>query len=933
MSVKKPFLFLLLFLLVISMSAWSQTTTGSMRGVVNDAEDKPVPGATVTISSDALIGQTRTTYTNEAGVFRFPSLPVGDYTVEVSMEGFDKVQAQNVEVGLDATANVPMNMRMSTVAESITVQGETPLLDTTEVGFSTSYKNEMLEEVPTQRQMADLIQVAPGMSVDVGDSGSARTIAFGSNRQSSSWNIDGVEVSGPETGAAWWTVNPDVIEEIDVKGVGAPAEYGNHLGAVFNVVTKKGGNDFHGQASYFYQNDALTDTNVELPDSPFVFHREKFRNFASQLGGPIVKDKVWFFGAFQYYRAASTDPGNDPAFAPLSKSDQYDLKVTGLLGKKHELNGFVHQEVFDGPDAPSPFWTTSALSHEGGKNPAWGGGLTSTLTDNMLMELKYAGWWSSDLHDSQTGSFEEPFADYDSPDGQPRYSGGVGPWNGYTWDYETWRDQFNGKMTYYADNFLKSQHEFKFGVQWSKGVAQTNAVSVGPTGSYLYKYGGYLYRGVQDPYQYGGISNDLGFFLDDTVTVNDRLTLNWGVRFDHNTGNIPEYDRLTVGEPSFTPAGKFTKTGETIPGVDVVDWNLVSPRVGFTYQPRADGRSILHASFGVYYDHNVIGNWDAPAPDLPTFRLYSVDPVTLQNIELIDEITSSNTEFDPDLKAPTTLQYAIGFDHQLSNTMAAGVQYVYKDTKDLVGWQILGGTWEQVTGVDPFTGREFTLLSQVENPTLRKSNDPGNFPGSEGLDYAQKYHGVVLTLDKRFSDKWGLNASYTWSRSTGLIPRMLSQQQFNPFYGNKDGADPNNFINADSFLQGDRPHMFRVQAVFFRLPWDLTAATSVELSSGRAHNRQFRFGGLGQGTAIVIMEPAGDPLRFSPIQNVDVQVGKRIYVTEDVAIRLEAWVYNLLNSDQELSFNSLRLQEAGTTFVPDTWVQPRRLQLRVGFQF
>ncbi len=106
--------------------------------------------------------------------------------------------------------------------------------------------------------------------------------------------------------------------------------------------------------------------------------------------------------------------------------------------------------------------------------------------------------------------------------------------------------QAKAKATYYAQSFLKSQHEFKMGFQYSKGSAVTN-LGIGPQGTYLYSYYGSLYRAVQDPYQYGGVTQDVGVFVDDNVTVGDRLTLNLGVRYDHNTGNIPDYDRLTSG--------------------------------------------------------------------------------------------------------------------------------------------------------------------------------------------------------------------------------------------------------------------------------------------------------------------------------------------------------------------------------------------------
>ena len=237
-----------------------------------------------------------------------------------------------------------------------------------------------------------------------------------------------------------------------------------------------------------------------------------------------------------------------------------------------------------------------------------------------------------DLQTSPTGSFDPYFINYLPEDGgPPRYSGG----SYYPFDYRTGRDQVNGKVTHYAENFLKSQHEFRFG---DRGEALTDASAAGANGfyeynGYGYNYGTYqyqynLYRSYQLPFQYGAITKDLGLFLDDTIHVGDRLTLNVGVRFDHNTGNMPEFQRLAVGTPSFTSVGNFVETGETVPGFDVMTWNKVSPRLGFVWQTRADGRSVIQGSFGVYYDHNVSGNWDWPSPSVTPFEIFQFNPVT-----------------------------------------------------------------------------------------------------------------------------------------------------------------------------------------------------------------------------------------------------------------------------------------------------------------
>ena len=212
---------------------------------------------------------------------------------------------------------------------------------------------------------------------------------------------------------------------------------------------------------------------------------------------------------------------------------------------------------------------------------------------------------------------------------------------------------------------------------------------------------GNLFRAYQDPFQYGGINNDLGFFVDDTVNVNNKLTLNLGIRFDHNTGHMPEFEILTIGQPSISTVGNFKKTGQRTSEVSVLNWNLISPRFGVVYQLRDDARSIIQGSFGVYYDHNVSGNWDYPPPGLGTFAVYKFNDVTRQFDIPHEEILPENIAINPDLRAPRTLQYSLGYEHQIGQSMAFGTQYVHKTTKDLVGWEILGGIYDEVPFVDP----------------------------------------------------------------------------------------------------------------------------------------------------------------------------------------------------------------------------------------
>ncbi len=500
----------------------------------------------------------------------------------------------------------------------------------------------------------------------------------------------------------------------------------------------------------------------------------------------------------------------------------------------------------------------------------------------------------------------------------------------------------NSKISYYADKFLRSQHEFRFGVQWSRGTADS-LTAAGANGFYTYSFYGYQYRVYQEPYRYGAITHDLGIFMDDTVTVSPRLTLNLGVRYDHNTGDIPSYQNLAVGTPSITEVGNFINVPGSSASVHMMTWNKASPRLGFVWQMKEGGKSVLNGSFGVYYDHNVSGNWDFPSPSVTDIQIFQFDPVT--NSKVGDPIYSQSfgNAIDPNIQPPRTLQYSLGYEQQVSDSMAIGAQYIYKDTKDLIGFEINGGLWEPHPFTDPFTGNQYTLLDLVENPTVVKGNFFGDFCDHiEGdatasmcgkrSDYWQKYDGVILTFTKRMSRNWAMNASYTWSKSWGLGPRPLDQCQNCPFFGSSTETDPNVWVNAAGRLAGDRTNMFRIQGVWNQLPLGLNAAVNFDFSSGRPHTRQFNVG-LNQGNKHVIMER---DIHLDSFQVVDLTIGRSFPLSRDVRIRVNGTIYNLLNADTVLTLRGAGAQvlhAPGDVFTPGVWIKPRRLEIRVGTQF
>jgi len=908
-------------LLLFSVSASAQTRTGRIVGQTVDVDGYPMPGVTITVSSDALMGGTRTALTGDTGAYRFAAMPPGVYTVSAELNGFQSTSIEGIKVGLGTTGTADFIMQAQFSQEMI-VTAERPLLDATSSGPTTTFSADFLKDLPTTRNFYDIIAVAPDVSLAAEDSD--RMVAGGSNVQSNNWFIDGIETTAPETGTSWVGVNPDAIEEVQVMHIGAPAEYGNMLGAAMNIVTKSGSNQFEGGVNLYWFDDSLVNSEIDYGTEFPEFVQTEFWDVTATLGGPIAKDKLWFFAAYEYWRDNHTYPGSDPATNPTQYQDRYDLKLSWRINDSNLIDAKIYYAEWGYPAASSPYTTPSASAGEVGDDTMWGLNYQSIFSDRTFMEVRYTGWKSNDDNLSQTGSTEPAYIDYSPPGGGPTtYSGGV--W--YPWTYDTSIDQLSVSVSTFADDFIAGDHDFKFGIQASRGESITQTqVAFGGTYYYHFEYYGYdyYYKAVQAPYYYGNKQESISAFVDDSWSLNDRLTLNLGLRYDYHKGIIPSFNRLGLdGQP----------TGEVIPGVDpVFTWNNFSPRIGFAYALGAENKSVIRGSFGIYYDGNVGGNWNAPAPFAPTLNAYYGESWEgpFDNEPSWTWSPGANN-VDPDLKAPRTLQYSLGFEHEFGKNYSFGVTGLYKDTTDLIGWEVLDdGVYEELPFTDPFTGNEYTLLDPIVFPTVRKGNTPGFTIDPNADSYWQKYWAVILTFNGRFSDFWSMQASYTYSQSTGLIADYLSQWQSNPLYGSRRGADPNSFLNADGQrLQGDRPHMLRVQANFV-LPWDMNLNTMINLQSGRPYSRQYRLPTTGSPNAI--MAPAGDPGRHGFQYLWDLGIGKRFKLGGDVALQVDLQFFNLINNTPTDWFETLVLDE-GETFIPTFWVKPRRLQLHVGIEF
>ncbi|MEW5900941.1 MAG: carboxypeptidase regulatory-like domain-containing protein, partial [Acidobacteriota bacterium] len=820
----KTMLALFAFLLILSPLAFSQSKeTGAIVGTVMDEENNPLPGATVTISSPSLMG-TRTFVTDANGVFRFPALRPGEYTVRAELQGFGTVVREDVRLTTTISLTVDLVLKPSALAEEVTVVAQSPTVDikSTETA-SVTLTDELLRNIPYSQFSSSLVNMAPGVTPE-----NMADVAYGAqNGTGIAYSMDGVNVADPEGGTAWVFLDHNIIEEAKVMGVGLPAEYGNFTGVIFNIVTKSGGNDLSGHFEFDFQGEKndkpagfwQQDNNeAYLNDFPELSSpRYKFLDGNAHLGGPIQKDKLWFYVGAQFQRFEDYATG----FPEPRAYNQPRLftKITAQMTPKTNLMFSFEIDAYDGENRGASA-TTSPEAVVGQKSPEVVGNfsLTHIFSQNTFFDVKAAYFWGYYYLEPETG--RETYSHFDLNQNKLLYN------SGYYYLADRTRLQLNASLTHYAEDFIQGNHDFKFGVEVERSTCRSQfgyTGSGGPLGDHIYyvDYWGYGYYGNYLAYQYEGYDFDSPYtrvegFVQDAWQITPRLNINVGLRFGQYWGEIKG-------------VGNVWKTGR------------IAPRIGFTFDIFGDKSTVLKAHYGQFTEGMFAAYHNRLSPKWFDYISYYWDTGFEEWVEF--ERIEQNWKLQDGIKHPYMNQYTVSLERELFKDASISVSYINREWKNIIG------VYDTLARYDPLQYYVSALGKTFEIYELTSGNEHefvienivrgANKPYYKGDPY-RKYEGVEFLFNKRFSNRWQLLLSYVYSKAKGTIDNTWGADiGWQGYYANRViNGDPNYWINAEGNATYDPTHMLKVQGTYI-LPFDISFNASFRAITGTAWTQRF----------------------------------------------------------------------------------------------
>ena len=731
----------LVALFATSALASAQSQTGEIFGKVTDASGGVLPGVTVTVTGPVLL-QPLTAVTSETGTFQFPRIEIGTYSVKFELAGFKTVVNQGIVVTVGFSAAVNAQLGISTVQETITVTGESPIVDTKATGTKQTFTNELLQSIPSARDPWVILQQTAGIAMDrenVGGNMSGQQsnyVSRGGNPTNNKWSLDGVDITDMSaTGASPSYYDFDAFEEMTITtgGVDVTQQTG---GVGINLVTKSGSDKFKGSSRFYVTDEKFESNNIDSTlraqgassGNPI----QNIKDYGFEMGGPLKKGKAWVWGSFgkqlvdvgvlgfyQPTTACNAVKANPNAYSvdevnACLNTDETLLMTTNLkaevaLFKGNKLtlfNNFAKKERnARGADDLHPIETTTpqgAVDASFGKhwwntgpNPTYKFGDQWVVSDRLLLDLQYAH-----VGNNFVLGFHEPGLTNVEP--SLIISTGL---NGRSATASTFIrpvNSLNFNANYFLPSTWGSDHSLKIGGYWR----DSNTTSITHTGGYATvrfptattNDCSLAATGCQADLSRDGYSvYDLlnySAYVQDTIT-HGRFTAQLGIRYDYNK------DSAQAANIVANPLSTTWLPGIAFAGADPgVAFNNFSPRLGMTYDVSGNGKTLVHGNYARYYGQ--VGNGGVAGtinPVAQTTLRYPWIDANKDGVAQVGEVQASanpiaivagtwasanpgnavsSNSVDPNLKNDSTDEVIVGLDREVGAGFAVGANYIYR---------------------------------------------------------------------------------------------------------------------------------------------------------------------------------------------------------------------------------------------------------------
>lgn len=949
-----------LFLAAVAAFAQSQATTGLIQGTIVDPNGAVVNGASVNVKNTET-GFERTVSSNSDGFFSAPLLPLGKYTVTVTASGFSSSVLENVNVTVGATLNLKVEMKVGggTTVVDVSAEGET--VETGRTELATQINERSVENLPiNRRDFSRFALLTPGVSIVQGPDGDEITIN-GQKGIQNNISIDGADANNPFFGEQRggqrpaFTISLESVKEFQVVPVGASAEFGRSSGGFINVVTKSGTNEFSGAAFLFFRNQGLSSQNPDAVDAGLPV--EDFRNYqlGGNVGGPIKKDRAFFFVAYERNDGRSEKPNFiDPVLANIFRTrfnsteqgtiertndaDVFLAKVDFNLNKNNLLtvrHNYSRAEQVNGTfDVPT--WGISANGRETSKSNSLITQLVTNFSSNLLNEFRFQ--WAKeerprfydgvDLPDTTIGTFDGSISyRFGRPFFLPVPSDDV-------------RFQFTDNFTVISGN-----HSIKFGADINRvkvsqtfiGFARGRYIFAAPTiaeaiTGFQNYINGTSAAALQLYLQFAPIGNrtveeagtqayanfEPGIYAQDNWQVKSNLTLNLGFRWEG------QYQPDTITAPAQTRYGQFLNDPRFPSNGSIPDFtDGYQPRLGLSWSPGKDGKTAIRLGAGIFY---------ARIPGLVVAGPRNTDGVIAGNIFFANFLctggsiggggglggcpvypgivpTAGFTPFNPgvatfarDFKNPRTIQYSASVEREIVKDFSFLVAYNYAKSTRLTRFVNRGDGRLYPGGVSPFERANGSGVGEIR---------------STESSARSLYQGLTFQLNKRFSRRYQFQLNYLLS-----FDKSDDDNERDPFTFRY--ADPRNLTPEYNWSDRDQRHRFNAFATFI-LPYEINFSPIVQYRSAQPTSA------VNRGTFPNIIKR--NTLRLdNQFFTFDVRVSKVFKFTEKVSLEPIFEAFNLFNNRNQRSLpRPLTFNFDGT--VSAGFGEPRQAQLGVRFKF